>query len=112
MFSEIGGRQRADRYIPAHMRILHPVNLCLDALTVPCGGHFSSYTEVVITKQNTAMQDYETTVEDSQDDGINEDRLANARIMSRLVAKRALMAILFGPGVLGFLWLIGKLLKR
>lgn len=59
------------------------------------------------------MQDFDVSVDDDNNfDSSQGERLERAKIMSRLALKRVLMVVFFGPGVLGFLWLIGKLFKR
>ena len=59
------------------------------------------------------MQDFDSVSVD--DDNLSEargEKLERARALSRFYFKRFLMMVFFGPGVLGFLWLIGKLFKR
>lgn len=59
------------------------------------------------------MQDFDVSVDDDNNfDSSQGERLQRAKAISRLVLKRVLMVVFFGPGVLGFLWLIGKLFKH
>lgn len=59
------------------------------------------------------MQDFDSVSVD--DDNLCDwrgERLERARALSRIFFKRILMMVFFGPGVLGVVWLIGKLFKR
>ncbi len=58
-----------------------------------------------------SMQDYETS-EDSTT--ALEEESSNDRIAAILksIFKRAVVFVCFGPGVLGVLWIIGRLFKR
>ncbi len=59
------------------------------------------------------MQDFDSvSVDDDNLCDSRAEKLERARVLSRIFFKRFLMMVFFGPGVLGFLWLIGKLLKR
>jgi hypothetical protein len=62
------------------------------------------------------MQDFDTTTEDGATDNENEELRENNREKFRVFAKNALkkfvLFLSFGPGVLGFLWLLGRILKR
>jgi hypothetical protein len=61
------------------------------------------------------MQDFETTANDAEPSSEQDER---AKVRERLsqVAKtllrRFILLLSFGPGILGFLWLLGRILKR
>jgi hypothetical protein len=57
------------------------------------------------------MQDFDVTIDDDSIEP-RAERFERARAASRVAVRRFLMFVFFGPGVLGFLWLIGKLFKR
>jgi hypothetical protein len=58
------------------------------------------------------MQDFETGSADADTCAERNERLEQMRLYWRFVAKRILVFVCFGPGVLGCLWLIGRILKR
>lgn len=61
------------------------------------------------------MSDVDTTIEKSEEkiDGLeHETVLENSMDLMRDSLRRVVLFISFGPGVLGFLWLIGRILKR
>jgi len=59
------------------------------------------------------MQDFETQAEDSETrGGDNVDALERSKTMVKYLLKRFILIISFGPGVLGFLWLLGRIVKR
>ncbi|MBI2810980.1 MAG: hypothetical protein HYX67_09155 [Candidatus Melainabacteria bacterium] len=62
------------------------------------------------------MQDFDTTTEDDATTNENEEGRESHREKFRVLAKGALkkfvLFLSFGPGVLGFLWLLGRILKR
>lgn len=65
------------------------------------------------------MPDFDTTTDDgvtSANENENEETRENKRAKFRAFAKSALkrfvLFLSFGPGVLGFLWLLGRILKR
>ncbi len=60
------------------------------------------------------MAEFETTAEGSDVSSEDErDRLPHrANAWLRAMARRLVLFVSFGPGVLGFLWLIGRILKR
>ncbi len=64
------------------------------------------------------MPDFDTTTDDdaTTEENENEEGRESNREKFRLLAKGALkkfvLFLSFGPGVLGFLWLLGRILKR
>ena len=58
-----------------------------------------------------AMQDFDTTMETETSD--TQERLRD-RLWAFLtyVLKRVVLVISFGPGILGLLWLFGRIFKR
>ena len=62
------------------------------------------------------MQDFDTTTDDEATTNESEECKESNREKFRLFAKDALkkfvLFLSFGPGVLGFLWLLGRILKR
>jgi hypothetical protein len=59
------------------------------------------------------MQDFETQAEDSEAKGDEQiDTLERSKIMLKYLLKRFILIISFGPGVLGFLWLLARIVKR
>jgi len=61
------------------------------------------------------MQDFETTTDDKESTSTPEEKGCpkdRVRKFFRSNLKRFIMFISFGPGILGFLWLIGRILKR
>jgi hypothetical protein len=59
------------------------------------------------------MQDFETQAEDSETKGGDQtDALERSKNMIKYMLRRFILIISFGPGVLGFLWLLGRIVKR
>lgn len=58
------------------------------------------------------MQDFDTTVEDNDSTSERNERMETFRQYLLFIFKRVLVFISFGPGVLGFLWLLGRIFKR
>jgi hypothetical protein len=59
------------------------------------------------------MQDFETQAEDSEAKSEEQvDALERSKNMLKYMLKRFILIISFGPGVLGFLWLLGRIVKR
>jgi hypothetical protein len=58
------------------------------------------------------MQDFETNTQDSEVAPEPNLQLERVKEFSRLTLKRLVALICFGPGVLGFLWLISRILRR
>jgi hypothetical protein len=59
------------------------------------------------------MQEFESgTQEGDVCQESRSERLEQMRMIMRMVFKRVLVFVCFGPGVLGCLWLIGRILKR
>lgn len=61
------------------------------------------------------MQDFDTTTDDSDAAGADDERECKRQRLRdfwKLIAKRFVLFVSFGPGVLGFLWLLGRILKR
>jgi hypothetical protein len=58
------------------------------------------------------MQEYDISMEETEGKAEN-IRLAQLRAYMRLIFKRLIVVVSFGPGILGVLWLIGRfLIKR
>ena len=58
------------------------------------------------------MQDFETTAQDNDLTSAQSQRLDQMREYLRFIFKRILVFVCFGPGVLGVLWFLGRILKR
>lgn len=62
------------------------------------------------------MDDFETTTEEADqtpaDGEEREAKRAKFREAAKSAIKKFLTFLSFGPGVLGFLWLIGRILRR
>jgi hypothetical protein len=62
------------------------------------------------------MDEFETTTEEADQSSVaDEEREANRakfREAAKSFIKRVFTFLSFGPGVLGFLWLIGRILRR
>ncbi|HEY9777261.1 MAG TPA: hypothetical protein V6C81_26095 [Planktothrix sp.] len=61
------------------------------------------------------MQDFETTANDADSDSEQDERSQVRERLSNVgktVLRRFILFLSFGPGVLGFLWLLGRILKR
>ncbi len=63
------------------------------------------------TTRYKQMQDYETSQDSSQtlEEENSKDQVGE---FLKVILKRVLVFICFGPGVLGVLWIIGRLFKR
>jgi hypothetical protein len=57
------------------------------------------------------MQDFETQADDSEATG-SEEAVQRSKDAFRDMLKRFILVISFGPGVLGFLWLVGRIVRR
>jgi hypothetical protein len=58
------------------------------------------------------MQDSETNLQETETPTDGKFQLEAMKEYSRLTLKRLVAVICFGPGVLGFLWLISRILRR
>jgi len=59
------------------------------------------------------MQDFETQAEDSEAKGDEQtDALERSKSALKYLLKRFILIVSFGPGVLGFLWLLGRIVRR
>jgi len=58
------------------------------------------------------MQDYETSSQDSSNSLEEETSQDRAGALIKALLKKMVVFICFGPGVLGVLWIIGRLFKR
>jgi hypothetical protein len=61
------------------------------------------------------MQDFETTTDDADSENTNEERTPlgeRVRQIAKVITRRFVLLLSFGPGILGFLWLLGRILKR
>lgn len=58
------------------------------------------------------MQDFETHAEDAEVDESEESVAERSKDMLRYLLKRFILIVSFGPGILGFLWLIGRIVRR
>jgi hypothetical protein len=56
------------------------------------------------------MQDFETREHDSESTEVEHEE--RGKSMFRYLLKRFILLVSFGPGVLGFLWLIKKIVRR
>jgi len=57
------------------------------------------------------MQDFDTQADDSEVTAGDEAAQRSKDIVRDLL-KRFILVISFGPGVLGFLWLVGRIVRR
>ena len=57
------------------------------------------------------MQDFETQADDSEATS-GEEAAQRSKDAFRDLLKRIILVISFGPGVLGFLWLVGRIVRR
>lgn len=64
------------------------------------------------TKMQEEQQDFDINTEEAETPSLRELRVAQVKEYSRLTLKRVVAFICFGPGVLGFLWLISRILRR
>jgi hypothetical protein len=60
----------------------------------------------------TKMEDLEVTTDDDETTTPRNEQLQQVREYSRLILKRFIAFVCFGPGVLGFLWLMSRILRR
>ncbi|MBU6455659.1 MAG: hypothetical protein KGS72_28060 [Cyanobacteria bacterium REEB67] len=59
------------------------------------------------------MQDFETQADDSDLKSVETtDALERSKGLLKYFLKRFILIVSFGPGVLGFLWLLGRVIKR
>jgi hypothetical protein len=60
------------------------------------------------------MQDFETQADDSEAVHTHEsvDNLERSKGLIKYLVKRFILVVSFGPGILGFLWLLGRVVKR
>jgi hypothetical protein len=61
------------------------------------------------------MQDFDTTTDDETTGEHEESRETNRekfRAFAKKALKKFVLFLSFGPGVLGFVWLLGRILKR
>lgn len=58
------------------------------------------------------MQDFETTADESNAEDEKECFGERSSQVTKNLIKRFILLISFGPGVLGFLWLLGRIFKR
>lgn len=60
------------------------------------------------------MQDFETQADDSEAVQTSEhvDNLERSKGLIKYLVKRFILIVSFGPGILGFLWLLGRVVKR
>lgn len=57
------------------------------------------------------MQEFDTSREEEAS-AIEDDKPAKTGFLFRSLLKRLVVFICFGPGVLGVLWIIGRVFKR
>ena len=58
------------------------------------------------------MQDFDTSVENADATDERGQRFEQFRQYLLFIFKRVLVFVSFGPGVLGVLWLLGRIFKR
>ncbi len=58
------------------------------------------------------MQDFETQADDSEVSTSDETVSERSKDAFRNILKRFILLVSFGPGVLGFLWLVGRIVRR
>ena len=59
------------------------------------------------------MSDYETTANQADEESVEERPLRNRlSYYVGYVMRRVVVLLSFGPGILGVLWLFGRILKR
>ena len=58
------------------------------------------------------MQDFDVNLEEAEAGSARRAKLEKYRELVRFVLKRVIAFVAFGPGILGCLWLIGRLFKR
>ncbi len=58
------------------------------------------------------MQDFETSTENNESvDDDRESAYERLNVTAKQVFKKFVLFVSFGPGILGFLWLLGKVFK-
>lgn len=58
------------------------------------------------------MQDFETSTENNESvDDDRESAFERLNVTAKQVFKKFVLFVSFGPGILGFLWLLGKVFK-
>jgi hypothetical protein len=58
------------------------------------------------------MQDFETQADDSEASAADDGATQRSKDVFRDLLKRFILVISFGPGVLGFMWLLGRIVRR
>lgn len=58
------------------------------------------------------MQDFETTADETNAEDEKECFGERSGQAAKSLIKRVILLISFGPGILGFLWLLGRIFKR
>jgi hypothetical protein len=58
------------------------------------------------------MQDFDTQEHDSKYPKTEKAYLERGKSSMRYLLKRFILILSFGPGVLGFLWLVGKIVRK
>lgn len=58
------------------------------------------------------MQDFEINTQETEEPSARGAQLERMKEYMRFILKRVIAFIAFGPGVLGFLWLISRILRR
>jgi hypothetical protein len=60
----------------------------------------------------TEMEDLEVTIDEDETSTPRSAQLQQVREYSQFILKRFIAFVCFGPGVLGFLWLMSRILRR
>jgi hypothetical protein len=58
------------------------------------------------------MQDFDTQEHDSEVGEGSQDAGERGKNLMRYLLKRFILLVSFGPGILGFLWLVGKIIRK
>lgn len=58
------------------------------------------------------MQDFDINTQEPETPTTRNAQLVQMKEYTRLILKRVVAFIAFGPGVLGFLWLMSRILRR
>jgi hypothetical protein len=58
------------------------------------------------------MQEFDTTSENAENASGKEAKVQAMKQYMKLILKRVVAFVSFGPGVLAILWLLGRILKR
>ena len=58
------------------------------------------------------MQDFDTQEHDSEVSEDGEAVSERGKSLMRYLLKRFILILSYGPGVLGFLWLVGKIVRK